>query len=80
MRIANAVTTAIITIQPLPDVQPVHSQNRQPIEVAAQARSPLIIAWWPSADGRFTTTSPASISFSTALIPLLVCTPFATSR
>lgn len=44
VRIASEVITAMITIKPLPDVQPVHSHSRLPNAVATKVRRPLIIA------------------------------------
>ncbi len=44
-RIASEVTTAIITIAPLPDVQPVHSQNNVPRMQESVVRQEFTIAW-----------------------------------
>ena len=41
---ASEVTTAIITIAPLPEVQPVHSQNKMPNAQETVVRQKLIIA------------------------------------
>ncbi|MNQ95422.1 hypothetical protein D3C85_1109790 [compost metagenome] len=43
-RIASEVTTAIMTIAPLPEVQPVHSQNSVPSIQASVVRQKLTIA------------------------------------
>ena len=43
-RIASAVTTAIITIAPLPEVQPVHSQNSVPRIQETEVRQKFTIA------------------------------------
>lgn len=79
-RIASAVTTAIITIAPLPDVQPVHSQNSVPSIQAVVVRQKLTIAWWRSADSGLITTSPCNTSSSAALILVLLITPRFRSR
>jgi hypothetical protein len=41
---ASDVTTAIITIAPLPEVQPVHSQNSVPRMQEMEVRQKLTIA------------------------------------
>ena len=43
-RIASEVTTAIITIAPLPEVHPVHSQNKVPSTQESVVRQKLTIA------------------------------------
>ncbi|MNN10529.1 hypothetical protein D3C81_1234530 [compost metagenome] len=80
VRIAREVITAMITIKPLPEVQPVHSHSRLPKAVATKVRRPLIIAWCLSAEVGLTTTSLLNTPSSTELILLLVCTPLASSR
>ena len=79
-RIASAVTTAIMIIAPLPEVQPVQSQKSVPSRQDTVVRQKLIMAWWRSADGALTTTSSVNTSSSTALIFAFVITPRLSSR